>query len=133
MTGDELRPLVLMLEQKVWDAVVAKNGKALSELFDDGYIEITVDGKRIEKSEIVEMSPQIDEINGYVMDSERVVFLGANTAVLNYHLTLDGKCGGTTILPRERWVTSIWSQIAGRWLCRFFQQSPFRQEDADNR
>ena len=125
MTENELRSLMLTLEQKVWKAVIGKDGTALGDLFADNYIEITVDGKRIEKSEIVELSPQVDEIEGYAVDSERVVSLGENAAVLSYHLTLDGKCRGTMISPRERWATSIWSRIDGVWLCCFFQQSPF--------
>ena len=86
-------------------------------------IEITVDGKRTDKSKIVELSPQVDEIDGFVIDSERIVLLDTENVVLSYHLTLDGKCRGSVILPRERWATSIWSRIDGQWLCRFFQQS----------
>ena len=91
MTDDELKELVLTLEEKVWNAVVEKDGTALGDLFADNYIEITVDGKRIEKSEIVALCPQVDEIEQYALDFERVVVLGTESAVLNYHLTLDGR------------------------------------------
>ena len=83
MTDDELKELVLTLEERVWTAVIEKDGTALGDLFADDYIEITVDGKRIEKSEIVELSPQVDEIEEYVIDSERVVVLGAESAILS--------------------------------------------------
>lgn len=124
MTNVELLELVLSLEQQVWKAVVKKDGTALGELLADDYIEITADGRRTEKAVIVDQSPQVDEIEGYVIDCERVVSLGENSAAFSYHLTLDGRCRGTTITPRERWATSIWSRIDGRWLCCLFQQSP---------
>ena len=133
MTDDELKELVLTLEERVWTAVVEKDGTALGDLFADDYIEITVDGKRIEKNEIVELSPQVDEIEKYVIDSERVVVLGTESAILNYHLTLDGRSRGTIISPRERWATSIWSRIDGHWLCLLFQQSPFHPSGGDSR
>ncbi|MHC4401427.1 MAG: DUF4440 domain-containing protein [Planctomycetota bacterium] len=124
MTNVELRELLLSLEQQVWKAVVKKDGTALGELLADNYLEITADGRRIEKTETVDQSPQVDEIEEYVIDCERVVSLGENNAALSYHLTLDGSCRGTTITPRERWATSIWSRIDGKWLCCFFQQTP---------
>jgi hypothetical protein len=130
MTDDALKLFVLELEEKVWQAVIEKNGGTLGELFADNYIEITLEGKRVEKAEIVELSPQVDEINGYTMDSERVVPLGSNSALLSYHLTLDGRTQGKTITPRDRWATSIWSQIDGKWQCCFYQQSVYLlQED----
>lgn len=124
MTNVELHEFVLSLEQQVWKAVMEKDGTALGELFADNYIEITADGRRAGKTEIADQSPQVDEIEAYVIDCERVVSLGEDNAVLSYHLTLDGSCRGTTIKPRERWATSIWSRTGDKWLCCFFQQSP---------
>ena len=130
MTTEGFFEIVSALERKVWNAVVERDGAALGALFADDYIEITPDGERIEKNEIVELSPKVDEIDHYGIDSERFITLGDNTVVLSYHLILDGRNQGRTISPRERWATSIWSRIDGCWLCRLFQQTHYRQEEA---
>jgi hypothetical protein len=62
MINGEADELVLRLEHEVWQAVVRKDQVALGELFADDYLEITLDGKRVEKTEIVRESPQVDEI-----------------------------------------------------------------------
>jgi uncharacterized protein (TIGR02246 family) len=129
MTSENLFEIVRALERTVWNIVVERDGAALADLFADDYIEITVDGKRMEKKEIVEWSPQVDEIDRYAVDAETVVTLGDDTVVLSYHLVLDGSSRGKTISPRERWATSIWSRRDGRWQCCFFQQSPFHRKD----
>ena len=121
----ELKKILLTQESNVWKAVIEKDGAALNKLFADGYFEITLEGKRITKAKIVEVSPQIDEIKEFTIDSERVVALGVNSAILSYHLRLDGRTGGVIITPKDRWATSIWSCSNGIWLCRFFQQSPY--------
>ncbi len=123
----ELTQLALDLESQVWKAVVDKDGAALSRLFDDNYIEITLEGQRVEKAEVVASSPQIDDIHAYKIESPKVVTFDGNTLLLNYHLTMDGTVRGEAIEPRERWATSIWSNRNGSWLCSFFQQSPFYQ------
>ncbi|MEX0711590.1 MAG: nuclear transport factor 2 family protein [Pirellulales bacterium] len=71
MTAEDLFEIVSALERKVWNTVVEGDGAALGELFADDYIEITLDGRRIEKNEIVELSPQVDEIDRYAVGSER--------------------------------------------------------------
>ena len=60
MTKDELREIVLNLERSVWQAVIDKDSAALEKLFSDEYVEITLDGKRAEKVDVVTESPQID-------------------------------------------------------------------------
>ena len=123
----EITQLALDLETQVWKAVVEKDGAALNRLFDDNYIEITLEGQRVEKAEVVASSPQIDDIHAYKIESPKVVSFDGNTLLLNYHLTMDGTVRGEAIEPRERWATSIWSNRSGSWLCCLFQQSPFQQ------
>ena len=127
MATENLFEIVSALERKVWDTVLERDGAALEELFADDYIEITLDGQRIEKKEIVELSPKVDEIDRYAIDSERAVVLGEYTVLLSYHVILDGRSQGTTLSPRERWATSIWSRADGHWACRLFQQTPYRR------
>ncbi|MBI1311126.1 DUF4440 domain-containing protein [bacterium] len=122
---------VLEAEQRVWEAVVRKDGIALGELFSDDYLEITLDGKRIVRAEVVEQSPVVDEITGYAIDSEKVVALNADTAILSYHLTLQGRCRGVEISPVDRWATSVWSRQNGVWKCCLFQQSQYAPETSD--
>ncbi|MCA8993834.1 MAG: GNAT family N-acetyltransferase [Planctomycetaceae bacterium] len=116
---------VLALERQIWQAIVERNGDALAELFDDEYIEIMLEGKRVLKPDAVGESPQIDEIESYVILAPQIRALGESSVLLNYHLTLDGKCRGIPIQPRDRWATSIWHNRAGEWTCMFFQQSHF--------
>ena len=125
MTDVEPDEFVLSLEHTAWQAVVRKDGAALGKMFADDYVEITLDGRRGGKTEIVNESPQVDEIERYVIGSEKVVWLGEKIAVLTYHLTLDGRSRGEVISPRDRWATSIWSRCDEKWWCCFFQQSPF--------
>ncbi len=122
---------VIGLEQSLWNAVVRKDGDRLARLLATDYVEITLEGKRVEPSDVVSSSPQIDDIAGYVIDSPKIISLDDNNAILTYHLTLDGHCRGEPILPRERWATSVWSRIDGQWLCRFFQQSKFAPPDVE--
>ncbi|MEZ5944120.1 MAG: GNAT family N-acetyltransferase [Planctomycetaceae bacterium] len=119
---------VLALERRVWQAVVEHNGHALAELFDDEYIEITSEGNRVLKSDVVMESPQIDEVESYAIRDPQIRALGADSVLLSYQLTLDGKCRGIPILPRDRWATSIWHSRDGRWTCVSFQQSPVERQ-----
>lgn len=121
----EFCDFVIGLEETVWSAVTQRDGKALAELFAADYIEITLEGERVDRNDIVTASPKVDEITGYAIDRPKVIPLDENNAVLNYHLTLDGRCRGELIQPRDRWATSVWTRIDGRWRCRFFQQSRY--------
>ena len=125
---DNMLDEITCCEHKVWQAVIEKDGDKLAELFTDEYVEVTLSGERVLKSEVVEESPKIDEIKAYSIDSEEVRSLGPDVALLSYHLTLDGTCRGTPIVPRERWATSIWNRRGTGWQCSFFQQSAFSQE-----
>ncbi len=87
------RDCVIGLEQNLWAAVVRKDGHALAELLAADYLEITLEGKRVNRSDIVSLSPQVDDITAYAIDSAQVVALDDNNALLNYHLTLDGRRG----------------------------------------
>lgn len=122
--------IALDLEHAVWRAVVQKNGEALGDLFADDYVEITLDGKRSEKTGVVTQSPQIDEITGYRIDSEKVIVIDDDCLILTYHLLLDGTCRGIDIAPRDRWATSVWSRQGDAWRCRLFQQSRFAEAAA---
>ncbi len=121
MSEEEL----LACERKVWEAVVNRDGATLADCFCDSYIEITLDGKRVEKAAVVDESPQVDEIDGYAIDRVRYVALASDIGMLSYHLMLEGRCRGKTLQPRDRWATSIWSRTGGSWRCSFFQQSPY--------
>ena len=129
MSDHVLRQLVLNLEHSVWQAVVGKDGAALGELFADEYIEITLDGRRVAKGEVVSESPVNDEIAGCIIESERVVCLNEGCILLSYHLTIDGTSRGVKISPPERWATSVWSRQDGSWKCSLFQQSTFGPDD----
>ncbi len=129
----ELLNALLDCEHKVWQAVVHKNSDALAALFSDDYIEITVDGKRVLKDEVVKQSPETDEIKQYAIDSEKTVRLSEESVLLSYHLWLKGTCQGEAILPRDRWATSVWTRKNGYWKCLLFQQSPFdRSQSIEN-
>jgi hypothetical protein len=125
VTNDEIRQLALSLEHSVWQAVTEKDGATLGKLFAEEYIEVTLDGKRVQKGAVVSESPQIDEIAGYCIDSERVVVINDGCLLLSYHLTIDGTCRGVVISPPERWATSVWSRHDDSWKCSLFQQSAF--------
>jgi hypothetical protein len=122
------------LERTLWEAVMHRNSDALAKLLAHDYIEITLEGKRVERREIVSLSPQVDDISVYAIDLPKVTLLGENSALLTYHLTLNGHCRGEPLRPRERWATSIWTQADDQWWCRFFQQSAFSvNHDSSNR
>lgn len=116
---------IVKLERRVWQCVMKNDSGALAELFTDDYVEITLDGKRVFKTEVVNESPQVDNIQSYSIAQERVTPLGPDRALLSYHLTLVGECRGVEISPADRWATSIWVQSDDDWKCSFFQQSQF--------
>lgn len=125
-TADKQPDDILRREHRVWQAVRDRDGKALAELFTDDYIEITLEGQRVCKSDVVTESPKIDEIESYSVESPEIRHLGADSILLSYHLTLHGTCRGNPILPNDRWATSIWVHSPSGWKCSFFQQSAFR-------
>lgn len=125
MSNDELRELALSVEQSVWRAVIEKDGVKLGGLFADDYIEVTLDGQRVQKTAVVSESPQVDEITGYTINSEQVVSVNDGCFLLSYHLTIHGTSRGVVISPPDRWATSIWSRHADSWRCNFFQQTAF--------
>ena len=132
MTDEELMALVTSLETRVWEAVVQKDGITLITLFVDQYVEITLEGKRCDRNEIVASSPEVDEIREYTIDSEKVIRVDQNCAILSYHLTLDGRTSGERIIPRDRWATSVWTCASGNWRRCFFQQSVYRIKEGEN-
>ncbi|MHC4877785.1 MAG: GNAT family N-acetyltransferase [Planctomycetota bacterium] len=123
--SDRLLSEILRCEHQVWQAVIEKDGEKLADLFTDEYVEITLSGQRVIKSDVVTESPQIDQIEAYSIGSEEIRSLGPDAALLSYHLTLDGTCRGIPIVPRDRWATSIWKHRQIGWRCSFFQQSAF--------
>lgn len=120
---------IVRLERRVWQAVMKNDGAALAELFSADYVEITLEGKRVLQKDVVNESPQVDNILSYSIAQERVIPLGPDRALLSYHLTLAGQCRGVEISPVDRWVTSIWAQQDGHWKCSFFQQSHFEHDE----
>jgi hypothetical protein len=119
---------IVRLERSVWQAVMENDGAALAELFSDEYVEITLEGKRVLKTDVVIESPQVDHIRSYSIAEERVIPLGPDRALLSYHLTLAGECRSVEISPADRWATSIWVQTKCGWKCSFFQQSRFKPD-----
>ena len=128
---DKLLDELLQREHQVWQAVVDKNSERLANLFTDDYVEITLEGQRVCKADIVGESPKIDEIKSCSIDSEEVRELGSDVVLLNYHLTLDGTCRGVPIAPRDRWVTSIWNRHEASWRCSFFSAKCLRASRRD--
>lgn len=116
---------IVELEKSAWEAVVKKDGSKLEKLFADDYIEVTVDGKRFAKGEIVEKSPHVDEIDSFEISEARVLFLEQNVALLNYKLNLEGKLRNIPISPKSRWVVSLWKQTNSIWKCAYFQQTAY--------
>ena len=125
MTHEDLVRLVERLERSVWQATMKKNGTKLRELFADDYVEITLSGKRVIKDQVVAESPQSDEISAYMVDEVRVTSLSSGLLLMSYHLAIEGTYLGDSILPRDRWATSIWRSEEGSWKCCLFQQSPY--------
>jgi len=99
--------IALRREHSVWKAVVAKDGETLASLFSDDYFEITLSGKRVEKNQVVESSPQSEDIASYAIDSAKTIVPCEGIILLSYHLTINGTFRGGPILPTERRATSI--------------------------
>ena len=131
MNDIELMKAALGYEKSVWQAVVEKDSEQLKRLLADDYIEITLDGTRVTKSEIVKESPVHDEIESYHLDSEIMTRIGPDAILLSYHLAISGTCRGKMIRPRDRWVTSIWTHRGARWQCASFQQSRYQSSEAN--
>ena len=129
--NSEVLRFVSQREHTVWRSVINRDGTALSQSFTDNYIEVTLSGKRVVKNQVVDESPQTDEISAYSMDSEEVIALADGAVLLNYHVTIDGKSRGEQIRPKHRWATSIWRRDNGCWKCCFFQQSPYPFSDTE--
>ena len=98
---------LLHCEHQVWQAVIEKNGKRLAELFADDYVEITFDGLRVFKADVVSESPAVDEVESYSIDLEEARELSTDAALLSYHLNLNGTSRGVPIVPCDRWVLSL--------------------------
>ncbi len=128
----ELEEIVLSCEHRVWTAVVNRDGDLLANLFSDDYVEITLTGQRVLKQDVVNESPQIDDIRGYTIDSVRFISLSDDTMMLSYHLRIDGTCRGVPLQPRDRWATSIWKLSEERWQCSLFQQSPYQSDVSED-
>jgi hypothetical protein len=73
---------IVRLERSVWQAVMENDGAALAELFSDEYVEITLEGKRVLKTDVVIESPQVDHIRSYSIAEERVIPLGPTSRVV---------------------------------------------------
>jgi len=114
---------ILQLEHSVWQAVINKDRDLLATLFSVDYIEVTADGKRVMKDSIVELSPQVDEIESYEISESSTIALGPDASILSYHLVLNGKLRGEPIEPPNRWVVSVWRRREETWQCCFFQQT----------
>lgn len=127
MNDEEQQARIVRLEEQVWKAVIEKDSAMLARLFAHDYIEVTLEGRRFNKSEIVQESPKVDEIRDYQISNARVVLVGQDAAILSYHLVLIGTSRGIEILPRDRWAVSIWNQTNEHgWTCCFYQQSPYQ-------
>jgi len=114
---------ILQLEHRVWQAVMDNDGEQLAVMFPDDYIEVTADGRRVMKDSIVEISPQVDDIDSYQITKPSTIELGPDTTILSYHLVLNGRLQGELIEPPNRWVVSVWRRTNETWQCCFFQQT----------
>lgn len=119
--------IVLSLEEELWQAVMQKDGATIDRLLAEDYFEITLEGRRIEKAEIVTTSPQVDDIREYHIHCPKILPLETTVILLTYRLTIRGTTNGASIEPKDRWATSIWCCRGEEWTCRFFQQSRFQQ------
>lgn len=126
------RNVVLQQEHAVWQAVLDKDGDRLNQLLADDYLEVTLDGIRCSKRDVVQLSPQVDGIDSYAIDQEHIIPLDERCYLLNYHLELKGTLRGQLITPIDRWVSSIWTQAPEGWQCRLFQQSHYKARQRTN-
>ena len=123
---DGLADTLVALECQVWDAAKSGDADTLRALFADDYLEITAEGRRVGKAEIVKLSPECDRIESYSLEDVKIVALGPNVGLVTYRLAIEGLLRGKPYPTYQRFATLTWVNGEGRWQCAFFQQTPIQ-------
>ncbi len=118
-TENQLRELILSLEQQLSHAACRQDPGMMSELLDDNFVEFGASGRRFDKTEIMALLKSDSEFIPYDIQDFTIKKLAGDSLLATYAIpTRQTKHGD--IKPGSR-RSSVWRYKDNRWQLLFHQ------------
>ena len=118
---------IMRLEKGVWDHWKARRYDAMKA-------QMTTDAVFVDPTGIVNREGLMTAMRGQQCDIRNITFgnvklssPGPGYALIAYHVTIEGTCGGEALPAGGDIASSLWVRRGNRWLTAFHQQSPVQK------
>lgn len=116
---------LMAIEKRLWTAWGKKDGETFRKAIDVNAVEIVAGtAPLVGRDAIVKaVTTQSCELRSFKFDDARLHRLGRDAAAASYTATQDATCEGKKLPPKLR-VTSIYLKKQGKWMLRYYQETP---------
>lgn len=122
--GDDVSAHLTSIEKSLWEAWKNHDLAPFKENLAEGTLNVTATGIEAGKPEILKSIAAGDcDIKGYSLSDIKVHRFGDHTAVLTYHASQDGVCGGKKLPPALN-VTSLYVKEGDKWHAACYHETP---------
>ena len=105
------------------DAFEKGDSASVKKLMTDDHIAVTpYYGGPVKRAEQLSSLPHL-KLTEYTAGAVQVHLLGRDIALVSYPLTMKGTFRGQDV-PRRSFASAVWVRREGRWLERFYQETP---------
>lgn len=122
----QLEKELFALEEEGWRAISAANGDFYRKLVTPDTLIVEHDGVSTGDDLVAEIDGNTSPFEGFTLDQQRVVPLGADGAVITYRANAQVAGRGTFQL----YMSSVWVRRDGGWKLMFHQQTPVSTQDS---
>lgn len=116
---------LMAIEKRLWTAWSKKDGEPFKKALDANAVQIVAGtAPLVGRDAIVKaITAQSCELRSFKFDDSVLHRLGRDAVAVSYTATQDATCEGKALPPKLR-ATSIYLKKQGRWMQRYYQETP---------
>lgn len=110
------------LERESWRAWQGHDGKFFDRFLSADHVEVGSMGIASKAQVVQFVGSGACTVSSYSLDRFKATPLAPNVVLLSYHAAQNTLCGGAKV-PSPVWVSSLYVNHDGSWLCAVYQQT----------
>lgn len=121
----DLKDELMAIEKRLWTAWGKKDGEPFRKALADNAVEIVAGTAPLSGREAIikAITTQSCELRSFTFDEATLHRLGRDAAMVSYQVKQDASCDGKK-LPSKIVATSIYIHKQGKWMQRYYQETP---------
>jgi hypothetical protein len=110
------------MERESWRAWQGHDGKFFDGFLSDDHVEVGSSGIAGKAQVVRFVGSGACTVSSYSLDGFKATPLAPNVVLLSYYAAQNTLCGGTKV-PSPVWVSSLYVNHDGHWVCAVYQQT----------